>query len=121
MNEDEQRIALAEFCGFEFHGADCDGKKETKRFRRKQNFGQWVTCDFEQLPDFLNDLNATAEAEEVLMKQPDYQLCNKYSGLVDDIVCRDTPCDDAIGIEFLHATARQRAEALLKTIGKWKD
>lgn len=63
-----------------------------------------------------NDLNAMHEAEKTLLTQ-----------------CGNDPQDD-LWIDYLanllhaaplclreHATARQRAEAFLKTIGKWED
>jgi predicted Zn-dependent protease len=68
------------------------------------------------LPDYLNDLNAMHEAERMLLAK-----------------CGNDPQDD-LWIYYLanllmsaplclreHATAAQRAEAFLRTIGKWEE
>ena len=55
--------------------------------------------------DYCNDLNAMHEAEKVF-DCPELYECNLIK------VCG--------GIQYMwHATARQRAEALLRTLGKW--
>ena len=61
------------------------------------------------LPDYLNDLNAMHEAEETLMHDdPHGYGC--YS------------CDlyEQYG-HTVHLSAAQRAEAFLRTIGKWEE
>jgi len=60
-----------------------------------------------QLPDYLNDLNAWQSIERE-MKQADREA---YQHLLVEM-CR---CP----FEAIHATAAQRAEAYLRTIGKW--
>lgn len=59
----------------------------------------------DQLPDYLNDLNAMHEAEKMLTEE---QFSKYVWTLLGDgkIECR----------EFLAATARQRAEAFIKTL-----
>ena len=57
-------------------------------------------------PDYLNDLNAMHEAEKV--------LTDKQAILYDSIL-------DLISGWTFHRTAAQRAEAFLRTIGKWED
>jgi hypothetical protein len=60
------------------------------------------------LPNYCGDLNAMHEAEKALTKKDLWemtmQLCN--------IVYGDVP--------LAHATAPQRAEAFLRTVGKWR-
>ena len=63
-------------------------------------------------PDYLNDLNAMHQAEKVLTQAQDYQ----YRDSVLPAVCKD-----GSGMIALTATAAQRAEAFLRTIGKWKE
>ncbi len=59
----------------------------------------------ELIPDYLNDLNAMHQAEKVLTKdEATTYACGKLRGGLFDAV---------------HATASQRAEAFLHTIGKW--
>ena len=63
------------------------------------------------LPDYANDLNAMHEAEKLLN---DVSYDSYWSNLV--FVCIQS------NMERLNsATARQRAEAFLKTIGKWEE
>jgi hypothetical protein len=61
-----------------------------------------------QIPNYCGDLNAMHEAEKALTKKDLWemtmQLCN--------IVYGDVP--------LAHATAPQRAEAFLRTVGKWR-
>lgn len=60
-----------------------------------------------------NDLNAMHEAERVLTGEQ----WDKYT----DFLCALTDPDWDGYRSTAHATARQRAEAFLRTIGKWKD
>ena len=67
-----------------------------------------------ELPNYTEDLNAMHEAEKVLRVAPDtYQPGGRghYAQLLDEVCGSD-------GKAF--ATAAQRAEAFLRTIGKWK-
>ena len=57
------------------------------------------------MPDYLNDLNAMHEAEKVLNEA---YLWNRYKGWLLTWMT-----------EPIRATAPQRCEAFLKTIGKW--
>jgi len=60
-------------------------------------------------PDYCNDLNAMHEAEKTLTRDQIEVFC-------DQLLPKNH------GIWWgIHTTARQRAEAFLKTIGKWKD
>jgi len=61
--------------------------------------------------DYCNDLNAMHEAEKVIKK--DSNLWKTYESFLARIVSGD--CG------MFHITANQRAEAFLKTIGKWED
>jgi len=98
MSPEAQRIAIAEACGW-----------------RCTNEG-WVNADNTEdcLPDFLNDLNAIHEAEAHNIKQ----LQNSYGLAICEACDAEKPCS---GWDYLHATAAQRAEAFLKTIGKWEE
>jgi hypothetical protein len=58
-----------------------------------------------EIPDYANDLNAMHEAEETLGPEQARQYHNRLG---------------RTGAVWLwHATARQRCEAFLRTIGKW--
>ena len=105
MTPEQQRIAIAEACGWKWHS------RSKGKIKVWDNGLDYVFYDSD-LPDYLNDLNAMHEAEKTLSQKDKreyaYQLNGGYytSGL-----------DDAFDI--VHATAVQRAEAFLKTIDKW--
>lgn len=94
MTPESQRIAIAEACGWmpTVDSGIC-----------WDNNGKAIISR----PDYLNDLNAMHEAEKVL----DYNQLREM--------------EDSVSFQFavypFHASARQRAEAFLRTIGKWED
>ena len=100
MNPEKQRIAIAEACGW----------KPDKR-----GLG-WLSPHgyYSPEPDYLNDLNAMHEAEELLYAKSDTlegaERMRDYSKWLCNIAKYP-----------LRATASQRAEAFLRTIGKWKE
>ena len=96
MTAEQQRIAIAEACG-----------------TMKWGYGLPTKCIAFNVPDYLNDLNAMHEAVKTLPQNlmPRYFacLCNVVSGSLS-----------LYGYsKATEATAAQRAEAFLKTIGKW--
>jgi hypothetical protein len=62
-----------------------------------------------KMPDYCNDLNAMHEAEKALGLAYD-----RWTRELREICERDRRCIES-------ATARQRAEAFLRTIGKWEE
>jgi hypothetical protein len=120
MSPEAQRIAIAEVCGYR-HG-------ESKPFWMATPVGQpFVACSVDKLPDYLNDLNAMHEAEKFI---PQRDRC-LYPGnlikstgpdgiidLVDDYGEWSTS-ESTSFFALIHATAAQRAEAFLRTLGKW--
>ena len=62
------------------------------------------------IPDYLNDLNAMHEAEKTLTDKAHEEFrLNLYDLIRDDSRL------------IVSSTASQRAEAFLRTIGKWKE
>ena len=111
MNNEKQRIAIAEACGLpkpysRWSGADSDtlchsvtvedGLKRAK-----------------PIPDYTQDLNAMHEAEQVLSRGAGYHQTGGF-GLYKTALAE--VCDEQHPID---ATASQRAEAFLRTLGKW--
>jgi hypothetical protein len=94
MNQEKQRIAIAEACGWKPNPFQMD--------MRGQVFPQ-------SPPDYLNDLNAMHEAEKVLILDCEWAT---YLDRLSVIVAEGS---------LVHATSAQRAEAFLRTIGKWED
>ena len=108
MNKEKQRIAIAEACGmigpFEnseewFENGDSDGCIIVLR-----------DATGKRVANYLNDLNAMHEAEKMLTVRQSQQyipilrnLCTVFGNWPES------------------ATAAQRAEAFLRTIGKWEE
>lgn len=102
MSPDAQRIAIAEACGHSRQEPDS-------AWFDSPSDGQIY---IEDLPDYLNDLNAMHEAELTLLKN-DALFWHKYASYLDENYVNQP--------YTVGATAAQRAGALLRTIGKWED
>jgi hypothetical protein len=105
MSPDKQNIAIAEACGWTVINntlchvtPDRNGEPEIEPIAR--------------LPDYLNDLNAMHEAEKVLE-------INQWGHYKENLTVCAAP--SGFPSHYWHATATQRAEAFLKTVGKWED
>ena len=106
MNDSEMQIAIAEACGWKLH-------PKNDSIVIPPNSPNSVQPRH-TLPDYLNDLNAMHEAEKVLSngEVEDYfdelesQVPFAMPGTKRRYICT--------------ATARQRAEAFLKTLYLWK-
>jgi len=116
MKPEKQRIAIAEACGWKMHDhPDCLAKKEGWVSR---GWETWVMNPSgllvfkHDIPKYLNDLNAMHQAEKVL--QDDREAA--FRGWL--WLAHGQP---ELRCAIVHATAAQRAEAFLKTIGKWED
>lgn len=123
MTPEEQRIAIAEYCGWKFGGPGealrrPDGTIENSYY-----------SEYHRLPDYLNDLNAMHEAEKLLEPNQEPAWIDNLSRVLgrDPYYWRDGFCQDPdpnLAHEtylLMRATAAQRAEALLRTINKWKE
>ena len=106
MTEEQQRIAIAEACGWKNVDAGA-GRVWGFTTRHKGTPSESDVCV--DVPNYLNDLNAMHEAERTM---GDPQLWDEYQSYLSDAMRN-------IGWIY-HATAAQRAEAFLKTIGKWE-
>jgi hypothetical protein len=93
MKPHRQRIAIAEACGF-------------KCSEYSDELGQLVA---QFTPDYLKDLNAMHQAEGV--------LCNQFN-TIGEAYWRNL---SHVEPHPIYATAAQRAEAFLRTIGKWEE
>ena len=94
MTPEHQRIAIAEACGW-----------------TTKHKGLWVERlqTYAALPNYLNDLNAMHELEGILTNEQIEVYCSFLQ-------------KPQWGIWWgIHATASQRAEAFLRTIGKWEE
>jgi hypothetical protein len=113
MTPEQQRIAIAEACGWTNVAPQI--VKNVKHEGDDITVGIW--SDDGWIPDYLNDLNAMHEAEKVLDpkgKDGSYEYWLRT-------VCHIPERESANGRYFYRATASQRAEAFLRTIGKWEE
>lgn len=101
MSPEQQRIKIAEACGWQIQhdgpgGGYCG-------LHPKKHSPDDSPCP---LPDYLNDLNAMHAAEDYIPDRYDrYEYFLKRR----------------LGDEWGYATAAQRAEAFLRTLGLWED
>ena len=104
MTDDQINAVIAEVCGWtNVHPANRSGKAP----------GTDYTSNYEHILNYCADLNAMHEAEKVLTGLTRHAYCD---ALLDTV--QDSP--DHLW-EVLTATARQRAEAFLRTLGKWEE
>jgi hypothetical protein len=117
MNKEKQRIAIAEACGWK----DIKDTNHESVDISSRSISYWsgltgVPPEFIhyenriRIPGYLSDLNAMHEAEKVLTRD---QL-DTYLFELHEIIGHNH-----IERYAVTATAAQRAEAFLKTIGKW--
>jgi len=101
MNPEQQRIAIAEACG---------------RVQRPDGFWFPIGKDYGSagIPDYLNDLNAMHEAEEILTKIQRMIYVNILWEKCS--IAKADPYDWSVS-----SKPTLRAEAFLHTIGKWKE
>ena len=132
MSPEKQQIAIAEACGIPLYqdrwlysynegqttsrghisreAAITDAKSHNV-FREPTGYRKRTT-----LPDYLSDLNAMNEAEKVLTVEQHSEYQWRLRCIIAGKEIRGIT-----DFELLHATAAQRAEAFLRTIGKWEE
>jgi hypothetical protein len=95
MTNEQINRAIAEACGWSMED------------------GVWVwtadgiDCTYYELWDWANDLNAMHEAEKTIYKHNNLWTAYYYAV--------------GAGPFSLHVTARKKAEAFLRTLGKWEE
>lgn len=86
-------------------------RRNTEDYDRKLSvFPVWEPC-----PNYCDDLNAMHEAEKVLMLNDNWRMGEYEARLFNSVEEMNN-----VNLCF-HATARQRAEAFLRTLGKWNQ
>lgn len=124
MTNQEINIAIAEICGW---------KKQIRRGFDGENFSQhyeelsWYQNDIWKLegpPNYCTDLNSMHEAEAALSALDHQKFClflhKSIMGTMDNFDINGA-CNLECVSRVVKATARQRAEAFLRTIEKWKE
>lgn len=106
MTDEKINIAIAKACGWtfvDFKGIILCREPEWEAGRART---------IEAIPDYCKDLNAMHEAEKTTLKN-DALLWHKYASFLDRDYCNQP--------YTIGSTARQRAEAFLKTLNLWKE
>jgi hypothetical protein len=106
MTLEDQILAIAEFDGWRIKTSKNKISRWFKLSTRGKN-APWNT-DIDVLPNYTTDLNALHLVENKL----DFVQRLEWTSILRDIVHRDNTY-------YMSATALQRCEAILKTIGKW--
>ncbi len=108
MKPEQQRIAIAEACGWTvINDTLCNIKPD--------RYGDPEVEPIAPLPDYLNDLNAMQEAVMSLSNTKFNRWAQELSILLTGTKHK------APTREFLCATAAQRAEAFLRTLLLWTE
>jgi len=115
MTPEEQRIALAEWAGWKYSpSANSSIKHEAIMAWYRPGNSPW---HLEQLPDYLNDLNAVHELEKRLSisdREAYRSILSQNAIFYPETI---GTCTDWC---LIHASAEERCEALLKTLNLWK-
>lgn len=113
MTDDQINKAIAEACGWtEIH--DSGPWHNHKPWGYPPQPPGAGGNAYKYVPDYCNDLNAMHEAEKTLTPKNWNNFSENWW-----IYCKLLRVNDAD--EAIHATARQRAEAFLRTLGKWEE
>jgi len=107
MNPEQQRIAIAEACGW----TECQLIKGYDGKLVPYGFAPNESPILKETPDYLSDLNAMHHAENYCLHN--LLLWAKYRHLLLLITSNVSGVPES-------ATAAQRAEAFLKTLGLWE-
>jgi hypothetical protein len=117
MTDEEINIKIAEACGWEDRGSFDHMFPENHLYRRQLNDGSGgYEYSSQKKFNYCGDLNAMHDAENWI-------IANKSSlWLFQDYAQNLRKNFQTLGLDgYIHSTARQRAEAFLRTIGKWKE
>lgn len=117
MTDEEINLAIAEALGIEIERRTRRGKPDPNGVQLCyliEHHGGVAT--WRKLSNYCHDLNAMHEAEKALDEIDWVFLVSELASVVR------LPKQAEVQIkQMVHATARQRAEAFLRTLGKWKD
>ena len=121
MNPEKQRRAILKACGWTakedkygfWRAVDPSGNMTPTLWVSEMNL--WSAG----MPNYLNDLNAMHEAEKTLTKANWGGYAAELYRITDAHNHGISPNHHWLAVAF--STAAQRAEAFLRTIGKWEE
>lgn len=111
MTQEEKRIAIAEACGWRIYKSNG-----IIYYERPGGNVRDYGVSIDNLPDYLNDLDAIHDAEKILTKEQHWKYISQLQ-----LVCGIEDGDlEEYQVTFILvcATAKQRAEAFLQAIQK---
>jgi hypothetical protein len=126
MTDQQINIAIAESLGWHSKSGANGGVKWVDKDGIGRNggglygYGYNDELKLSHLPDYTSELNVCHEFELEVIYSND-RLPKKYTQQIKSAICREVGVKKA-QMDFdlcITATARQRCEAYLKTIGKW--
>lgn len=128
MNKEQQRIKIAEACGYKNVHA-LNKWKEGGAMSDGTLVGDLGTMSKVYVPDYTSDLNAMHEAEKVLDLDQSYEYGQALAMIVrepENIAFKEKPARkfplNGWGhFHVAHLTAFQRSEAFLKTLNLWTE
>ncbi len=116
MTKEQINIAIAEAQGWKRNMGDWyRPNANCQCITRSKSDGGYTIYP----PDYCNDLNAMYEVEKTLRHGMTYVI-NLHRICNNDQSVWDLPTTN-LQFNYVTASALQRAEAYLRTIGKWKD
>lgn len=119
MTDEQINTAIAKACGWKNITRSTSNGWMHKRLIGT-NEKMRVTFDVHTpIPNYCNDLNEMHEAEKLLFADDTEEDLESQYQLRLKLATGEFPWD-RIGKAY-RATARQRAEAFLRTLGKWED
>lgn len=123
MEKTKQKIAIAQSIGWEWITESTQGRYQGIRPENTKRYCNWTrhapAIDVEDgrewhwIPDYLNCLDAMNEVEEVAQ----YHV-GDYCRMLAQVTSMGS-VENMTQYNLLHASAAQRAEAFLKTVGRW--
>lgn len=116
MSPEDQRIAIAEACGWKptlITGLTWRG------WCKSYEDPKLCATPIDGLPDYLNDLNLMHEVEKVITEDDGDEYFTHLESVCQEALIMDGT-SHYLSFKTISATAYQRAEAFLKTIGKWE-
>ena len=117
MTPEEQNIVVAEACGLieiKLRPHPLDGSLILSGILPPKDYPIAV-------PDYGSDLNAMHEAEKVLTNVQSAKYANLLHTMILGTKIAGLHHNETCYFRTLHATAAQRREAFVRTIGKWRD
>lgn len=127
MTPEAQNAIIGEHAGWKFKPIFVRATELESAHERGEASGCWIRpgnedWQHERLPDFVNDLNAM---RDVLIELSDEQFMEYTATLVNVVTANSSTVLENLRTSekrrLFSAHASQQSQALVRTIGKWKE